>query len=96
MQRTSKIKKAIFGDISHTRRTEVVWMQQQESFLLNSDDNVGRRRMMQQVGFIRTNTNNSILGARYWDKWQREELATGNVIIKRCEDGIYRNASVKG
>ena len=33
--------------------------------MLNSNGNVGRRRMMQQVRFLRTNTNNSILGVRY-------------------------------
>jgi hypothetical protein len=37
-------------------------MQQQKSCLLTSDGSVGRLQMMQQVGYIRTNTDNSILG----------------------------------
>ena len=37
-------------------------MQQRESCLLTSDGKVGRRQKMQQVGYMRTNTNNSISG----------------------------------
>ena len=70
---------------------------QRESCLLNSDGNVRIWRMMQQVGYLRTNTNNSILGrcdtgtngSGKIGNWQR-------YIINRGEGGIYINASVKG
>ena len=73
-----------------------MWMQQQESCLLTSDGNVGRRRKV-ATSEVYENQHHSVLGScdtgtnGSGKNWQ---LAT--FIINICDDGIYRNASVKG